>query len=163
MARLPTDRGGCYLAPMDNPTCFMQYAAAFEETVKDDDWSRLHQYFTPDAVYAIESETFPAMLRGPDAIFAGMKKSLDGFDRKFERRDIAITKAPEVEGDEMRVGWTVTYTREGLPPFALRGSSVARTRDGRIAYLSDAYEPAMEQEFDEWRKKTGFAVDASYT
>ncbi len=62
----------------------------------------------------------------------------------------------------MRVGWTVTYTREGLPPFALRGSSVARARDGRIAYLSDAYEPAMEQEFVDWQKKTGFAVDASY-
>ena len=38
---------------MDNPTCFMQYAAAFEETFKDDDWSRLHQYFTPDAVYLL--------------------------------------------------------------------------------------------------------------
>ena len=58
----------------DNARCFMEYAAAFEETYKDDDWSRLGRYFTDDAVYEVRSETFAATLRGPDAIFTGIKK-----------------------------------------------------------------------------------------
>jgi hypothetical protein len=85
---------------------FVAYAADFEKTLADDDWSRLGQYFSKDAVYRVESDLFGCELTGPDRIFAGMKKSLDGFDRNFPEREIAMTKGPDVEGDEMRVSWT---------------------------------------------------------
>ena len=69
----------------------------------------------------------------------------------------------EVEGDELRLGWQVTYKKEGLKPFVLRGRSTARYRDGKIAYLCDAYEPSVEGELAAWQRETGVPVDVSYT
>ena len=148
---------------MDNLQRFMAYAGAFEKTLADDDWTRLRQYFADDAVYEVKARSFGCRLEGPDAIFAGMKKSLDGFDRKFTGRDIEVTSGPESDGDELRLGWTVTYKKGGWKPFVLRGRSVARYRDGVIVRLCDAYDPSVEAEFASWRRETGIGVDASYT
>lgn len=147
---------------MDNQTCFMQYAAAFEETVKDDDWSRLRQYLTDDAVYEIRSETFPAKLQGPDAIFKGMKKSLDGFDRRFDSRTPAIVDAPVFEGETMRVGWEVTYGKSGTTPYVLPGRTTARFRDGKIAELVDVYDASVGPAAAKWIRESGIVVDPSY-
>jgi hypothetical protein len=144
---------------------FMVYAGDFERTLSDDDWRRLERYFADDAVYEVKAPTprFGCRLVGRDAIFRGMKKSLDGFDRKFARRDIGLTSGPEVEGEELRLGWTVTYHKEGLTPFVLRGRETARYRDGRIAYLRDDYDAAMEAEFAAWQQQNGVELDPSYT
>lgn len=147
---------------MDNPTCFMQYAAAFEETFKDDDWSRLRPYFTEDAVYEVEAEGFPATLRGPAAIFRGMKKSLDGFDRRFDTRTIAIVDPPVFEGDTMRVGWEVTYGARGKAPYVLPGRTTARFRDGKIASLTDHYDASVGPAAAQWMQENGMVVDPSY-
>ena len=39
---------------MTNLECFAAYAADFEKTFKDDDWSRLERYFAPDATYQVK-------------------------------------------------------------------------------------------------------------
>ena len=52
---------------------FVAYAADFEKTLADDDWSRLSQHFSENAVYRVESDLFGCELTGPDDIFAGMK------------------------------------------------------------------------------------------
>ena len=148
---------------MDVLTSFMAYAADFESTFLDDDWGRLRKHFTDDAIYEVLAEAFGCKLEGPDAIFAGMKKSLDGFDRRFSGREPAVTGAPVVDGPELRVEWTVTYSKEGFKPFVLEGRSVARMRDGKIAYLADIYEPAAEQAFAAWQRESGMAINASYT
>ncbi len=147
---------------MDIQQIFMAYAADFEKTFVDDDWSRLLPYFADDAVYEVKATSFGCRLVGPQAILAGMKKSLDGFDRKFSRRDIDITSGPEIDGEEMRVAWQVTYTKDGLAPFVLRGRSTARARDGKLAYLSDAYEPSVEAEFAAWQRHNGLELNPAY-
>lgn len=147
---------------MDILQAFMAYAGDFERTYLDDDWTRLRRYFTDDAVYEVEAETFGCSLQGPAAIFAGIRKSLDGFDRRFETRDIAVVDGPVAAGDELRVGWTVTYGRAGVPSFVLRGRSTVRFRDDLIARLTDSYDPAAERELAEWRRSSGMAVDVSY-
>ena len=141
---------------------FGAYAAEFEKTLVDDDWSRLRRFFADDAVYEVKAVAFGCRLVGPDAIFAGMKKSLDGFDRRFPGRRIDVTSLPEVRGEEMSVGWEATYEKEGVKPFVLRGRSLVRYRDGKIALLSDVYEPAAEEEFARWQRETGIALDPSY-
>jgi hypothetical protein len=142
---------------------FVVYAADFEKTLADDDWSRLTQYFSEDAVYRVESDLFGCELKGPDLIFAGMKKSLDGFDRHFSTREIAMTDGPEADGDEMRVSWTVTYHGEGVPDFVLRGKSLARMRDAKIVLLVDSYDESVHQELADWTRETGAKLDPSYT
>jgi len=142
---------------------FVAYAADFEKTLADDDWSRLSQYFSEDAVYRVEASLLGCELTGRDSIFAGMKRSLNGFDRHFSEREIAMTEGPEVEGDEMRVSWTVTYHKEGLPDFVLRGKSLARIRDTRIVLLVDSYDERVNAEVAEWMRETGLKLDPSYT
>ena len=142
---------------------FMAYAGDFERTLADDDWTRLRRYFADDAVYEVKAESFGCRLTGPAAIFAGMKKSLDGFDRRFTKRDIEVTSGPEISGDEMRMGWKVIYTKEALPPFVLRGSSTVRYANGKIVYLADSYDPSVAAEFTAWQRASGVALDPSYT
>ena len=147
---------------MDILQPFMSYARDFEKTLADDDWTRLHQYFAADAVYEVNASSFGCRLVGPAAIFAGMKKSLDGFDRKFTRRDVEVTSGPEVSGDEMRMGWKVVYHKDGVPPFVLRGRSSVRYADGRIVHLADSYDPSVEGEFAAWQRESGLTLDPSY-
>jgi hypothetical protein len=141
---------------------FLAYAGDFERTLHDDDWSRIRKYFHTDAVYEVSGASFACKLQGPEAIFAGIKKSLDGFDRRFDGRDIAVTSGPDVDDDEMTLAWTVTYKKEGWTPFVLRGRSRARYRGDRIAYLGDSYDAAVDDELTAWQRENGVTIDASY-
>jgi hypothetical protein len=147
---------------MDNLTQFMQYAADFERTLADDDWARLRRYFADDAVYEVKAEGFPCRLAGPDAIFKGMKKSLDGFDRKFDGRTIDVTKGPEVEGDVLHIDWAVTYRKAGKTPYVLRGHTDVRYRDGEIVHLVDSYAASVGAESAAWMQQNGMVLDPSY-
>lgn len=147
---------------MENLARFMQYAADFEKTLADDDWSRLRQYFASDAVYEVKAEAFGCRLTGPDAIFTGMKKSLDGFDRKFEGRSLDVTKGPEIDGDGLRMEWAVTYRKAGKTPYVLRGRTAVRYRDGKIVELVDSYDPSIAAEGAAWMQQNGMLLDPSY-
>ena len=147
---------------MDNLTHFLAYAGDFEKTYKDDDWSRLTQYFAADAIYEVKGLGMDCRIQGPSAIFKGIKKSLDGMDRKFGSRTIDVTSGPEVEGDTIRVGWTVTYAKEGVPTLPLRGRTEIRHVNGKIAYLGDSYDASMAKDAAEWAKKSPLEIDGSY-
>lgn len=142
---------------------FMAYAGDFEKTLADDDWTRLPRYFADDAVYDVQSDSFGCHLSGPTAIFAGIKKSLDGFDRKFAKRDIEVTDGPEISDDEIRMGWTVVYSMDGKPPFVLRGRSIVGYANDKIVSLSDVYDASVATDFATWQRETGVHLDPSYT
>jgi hypothetical protein len=147
---------------MENLTSFMQYAADFEKTLADDDWTRLRRWFADDAVYEVQAEGFGCRLQGPDAIFTGMKKSLDGFDRRFDGREIDVTKGPDIDGDALRMEWAVTYRKAGKTPYVLRGRSEVRYRDGKIARLVDSYDASVAAEGAAWMQENGMMLDPSY-
>ncbi len=139
---------------------FLEYAADFEKTLADDDWSRLNPYFTDDATYRVDSTVFGCELKGRDAIFRGMKKSLDGMDRVFPTRDVAVRGQPKIEGNEISMDWTVTYHKEGVSDFVLPGGSVVRYAGDKIELLVDHYDESVSTEA--WSKETGIALDPSY-
>ena len=57
---------------------FGQYAAAFEDVFKSDDWSLLEPYFTEDAVYeTIADAPFAGIQAGRDTLFAQLKQTLE--------------------------------------------------------------------------------------
>lgn len=143
---------------------FMTYAGDFEKTLADDDWTRLRRYFADDAVYEVKSSVFGCRLTGSTVIFAGMKKSLDGFDRRFTKRDLEVTDGPTITDDEMQLGWKVLYSLEGQPSFTLRGRSTVRYAGDKIVYLADAYDDASTAaDFAAWQRETGMRLDPSYT
>jgi hypothetical protein len=141
---------------------FFAYAQDFEQTYADDDWSRLAQYFQPDAVYEVRNVPFGCRLEGRDTIFRGIKKSLDNFDRRFAERRPEITDPPAESGDSVSVGWAVTYVKPGAPPFVLRGRSTARFGGERIVHLVDEYPDGMADEAARWARAHAPDLDASY-
>lgn len=146
---------------MDPSSRFMEYAQDFEKTYLDDDWSRLEKHFAPDATYEVKPDPFTCRLVGPSAIFCGIKKSVDNFDRKCRERIVELTSVPVVDGEQVSVDWQVTYRREGAPgEMLLLGRSTARVRDGVIASLAD--ELALTPEAGAWLAQHGQDMDGSY-
>lgn len=141
---------------------FRDYAADFEKTFHDDDWSRLKKHFADDAVYEVLSTVFGCRLVGPDAIFRGIKKSLDGFDRRFAGREIAIVSVRDATEEALEVVWEVTYTKEGAPPFRLRGRTQVACENDRIVRMADVYDEAMDREAAAWLVKHAPDFSLSY-
>lgn len=139
------------------------YAAAFEETYKDDDWKRLERFFADDAVYSVVNlGAASCSIRGRDAILAGFRNSVDGFDRRFDSRTIELVAGPVENGTNVRVEWNATYTSAGRPDAVISAFTVARVAGGRIVELFDVYDAGVEEGFAEWLRETGMAVDPSY-
>ncbi len=142
---------------------FLAYATAFEQTFDDDDWSRLEPFFAPEAVYEVRNASFACRLEGPAAILAGLKRSLDGFDRRLPKRTLAVTDGPHEQGDALSIGWTATYQVGAAPPLVLRGRSTARFCDGRIVELADEYPDGMDVEAASWLARHAPGADPGYT
>ena len=142
---------------------FLAYANEFETTYEDDDWQRLEKFFAADAVYEVKSSTFPCRLVGPSAVFAGIKKSLDGFDRRMDSRRIDVLAPPTVNDDSIEVKWAVTYTLGSAPPVRVEAVSTGRVADGKITHLTDAYATEAEQTLGGWLREHAPDVNPSYT
>jgi hypothetical protein len=152
---------------MDQATkVFMDYAAAFEQTYVDDDWSRLTQYFAEDANYEVRGGPLACEISGRDAIFAGLKKSLDGFDRRFSERRIELTDGPSVvdtdDGHEVSIGWIVTYQYRNAPELVLPGRSAFEIANGQIVAMRDEYDDQETEGVSAWLLKYGEGLDGSY-
>jgi hypothetical protein len=147
------------MGPLAN---FMEYAQAFELTFDDDDWSRLERYFAPDAIYEVRNIAFACRIEGREAIFRGIKRSLDTFDRKLPKRAIEVTEPPVEDGDTMTVGMAVTYQKPGAPPLVLRGRVIARYRGEVIAEMADVYDDATREAFERWAREHGAGLSGSY-
>lgn len=141
---------------------FMAYAREFEITYEDDDWQRLRKYFADDAVYEVKNVSYACRLEGPDAIFAGIKKSLDHFDRPMDSRKIDVLSPPAVDGDSLSVDWAVTYTRGDAPPVRVSATTPCTIVDRRITYLADAYHEGQEELLRAWLDEYAPDLDPSY-
>jgi hypothetical protein len=56
----------------------------------------------------------------------------------------------------------VTYHKDDLPPFVLRGKSHARITDGKSELLVDSYDDQVGAEAAAWMNETGVRLDSSY-
>lgn len=122
---------------------FVKYAGAFEEAYESDDWSAIAPYFAPDAVYEIQNMPAPigGRCEGRDAILAYFKSVLDGFDRKFASRSVALLRGPREEGRSVWIRGSATYTAGGAPTLRFElEETVTFDAQGRISRLEDRYD-----------------------
>ena len=99
---------------------FGVYAAAFEKAFVSDDWSLVEPFFTEDANYEIDLDPpLGGTIEGRAAILAYFKESLDGFDRRFESRDLVLLDGPKEDGQSVWVRGCATYRAAGVPEFVL--------------------------------------------
>ena len=145
---------------------FMDYAAAFEQTYADDDWSRLAQYFSEDACYEVLGGPLACKITGRDAIFAGIKKSIDGLDRRCSDRKLEITDGPDIcvvdDGEELKARWRVIYQYGDAPKMTLPGRTVATISNGVIVAMRDEYDDEEMQPVGAWLLEYGDGLDGSY-
>ncbi len=145
---------------------FMDYAAAFEQTYIDDDWSRLAPFFAEDASYEVRGGPLACKITGRDAILVGLKKSIDGLDRRCSDRKIDLTDEPNVtstdKGHELSVGWRASYQYGDAPRAGFAGRSVANIVNGVIIALRDEYTDEDMEGFGAWMLEYGEGLDGSY-
>ena len=138
---------------------FQQYAADFEKTYLDDDWSRLDQYFLEDATYdtvGVSAESgFGGLAEGRAAIYAKIRASLDRFDRRFDSRKLEITAPPEIGESSVTLHWVATYTLEGAPDLRLPGIETANYEGDLIRSLIDTYTSETADYLAGWMKEHG--------
>ena len=145
---------------------FMDYAAAFEQTYIDDDWSRLAPFFSEDATYEVRGGPLACEISGRESIFSGLKKSIDGMDRRCDERQIDLMGEPNVigveGGQEVSIGWRVTYQYRDAPKVALPGRSVFTIASGVIVAMRDEYDEGEMEDVGAWMLKYGEGLDGSY-
>jgi hypothetical protein len=147
---------------MSSIPTFARYAAAFEKAYASDDWSLVAPFFTEDAVYEVP---LPAPLGGRfvgrDAILAYFRRMLDGFDRRFARREVELLEGPREDGEAVWFRGGARYTAPGVPDLAFELEETAWFSDGRIRRLEDRYDDdtrmALQSYVDRYGSRLGLA------
>ncbi len=141
---------------------FATYAAAFEEAYKSDDWSPIEKYFADDAVYEIPGMPAPigGRIAGRRAILAYFKAVLDGFDRRFASREVALVGAPREDGAAVSIRGRVVCTTERAPRLEFELEEIATfDDDGRIRRLEDRYDAATIRALEDYIRAHGKALE----
>jgi len=118
----------------DPIAAFVKYATAFEQGFAANDWGLVDVHFDDQIVWNVGGLPEPLSYhgRGRKEVSAGIKYSVDSFDRRFDKRDPKATKGPISIPGGIHLEWIVTYTRDGVPPFVLKGEEWDLFRDGRL-------------------------------
>ena len=134
----------------------------FEKTFEDDDWTRLEVYLAEDATYNVTGTPFDRAVHGRDAIFRAIKQSIDGFDRRFDKREIVPDRPPVVDGDPVTFSGTGHYEKEGVDALTIQlRETVVLDETGRILSLEDVY-PKRQDEMLGWLERYSAEFDPSY-
>jgi hypothetical protein len=130
---------------------FEAYAADFERTYADDDWSRLEPYFTEDATYSTPANG--VRVPGRQNVLAVLRAAVSGFDRRCDSRTLVTTQGPREEGDQVSREWEATFTLAGAPELRITGSERAVFRGDRIVLLEVVLRPETLARLMHYREK----------
>ena len=141
---------------------FIEQRAAFEKTYEDGNWVRLEPYFSEGLIYEVMNMPFHCVIRGRPAVIAGLRRSIERFDRLC-RRTVGLGAMIFQEGNNVLVHSGIRFRRGDSPPIETSLGELATYRDGRIERLIDIYDPGEGAKFERWMAEWGNGLDASYT
>ena len=132
---------------MSNLPKFGEYAAAFEETLIDDNWQRLEQYFADDSVYLPGDGTEG---RGRDGVIEALQGSVNKLERQSDSRELMGEPTIDEQGDTVTLKYALKYTKAGKPDLELIGTETIEYVDGLICPMEDVF--ANAEEMIRWRE-----------
>ncbi len=133
---------------------FLDFAAGFEKTFADDDWTRLECYFAEDASYSVTGgPPLGGCWEGRSALLAHLQDSLNELDRRLDVRKTEILGAPTIEASSIAFDWRGTYELAGKPDLVIEGRETAVYRGGVIHSLEDAMREGDDQAMQEYLAK----------
>lgn len=136
---------------------FEAYAADFEKTMIDNNWSRLEPYFSVDSKYV------PGDGRrgfGPEGIVATLKEGVEALDHRFIERELVELDVSEKSGAVI-VSFRVVYRAVGLPDLELWGEEHAKVRGEKIVKMEDHIAPEALAAMETWFDKHGDQLTAA--
>lgn len=140
------------------------WIAAFDSACASDDWAPLAAFLTEDVVYLVAGAPFACELRGREAVISGLRKSVRGFDRRFDQRlweGVGI-KAWGAEAVTARAKGT--YHMAGKPALSFAAKGSWYFRGGQICLMTDIYDLGEVDVMDalQWLALHGEGLDPSY-
>jgi hypothetical protein len=130
---------------------FIAYAAAFEQTVADDDWARLEPYFAADAVYTVTGEApLGGRWEGREQVLEHLRQSVDELDRRFDARRLEPVGEPKIGEGSFEMAWRGTYSKAGCPDLVFGGTERATFEGDRILLLEDVIEDGAAQQIRDY-------------
>jgi len=139
---------------MNTIDTFERFAADFESTVEDDNWSRLEKYFTDDASYRNVGGPDP-VCKGRTAILDYLKADISNLDRRFDSRTLTALTPPTAEGDCLSRKWRCTYTLAGTPDLVVEGEARYLFEFGLIKAIEEEPTPESIRNVAAWLQKFG--------
>lgn len=146
---------------MDLISRFIEQRSAFEQSYKDDDWSRLVAFYDEDAVYEVMAMPFHCVVKGRTSILNGFQKAVTNFDRHCERTVWDNPKV-SVEGTNVVVVSGITMTHGDSPPIHTALTEITTYQDDRIVRMIDLYAPDESAKYEAWMQNWGAGLDPSY-
>jgi hypothetical protein len=139
---------------VSNVEIFESFAAAFEASVEDDDWSRLEKYLADDATYLNVGGPDPKC-EGRKAIIAYLQADVTNTDRCFDSRTLVALTQPKAEGDRLSRQWCCTYTLAGAPDLVVEGEARYLFERDLIKEIEEEITTASAQRLEDWMQKYG--------
>lgn len=130
---------------------FQAYADAFEQTLADDNWQRLEEYFTPDASYDPGDGTVAV---GREQVLTRLTDGVNGLDRRFDSRALSASE-PKLDGDTVSLSWQLTLSKDDAPDLVLSGAEHATFKDGAISKMQDVFDEGTGESLTAWMTAHG--------
>jgi|TARA_Y100000310_G_scaffold344877_2_gene460205 hypothetical protein len=135
---------------------FQAYVDDFEQTIQDDQWQRLAQYFTHNAEYRLPDES--VVVRGRDQILKILKQAVHNFDRLMDGHEYRTVEGPIVRNGEIFRDWSSRFSLRGAPDFVFEGQTMAVTDGDQIKLLQITATPESLAIFRSWIELHGYLL-----
>ena len=137
---------------MNSIETFNKFAAAFEDAVEDNDWSRLEPYLADDVTYLNVGGPEPKT-EGRDAVIAFLKADVANTDMKFDSRTLMALTPPITEGKRLSRQWRCTFSLADTPDLVVEGEARYLFENGLIKEIEEEATIEAMKGLGEWMGK----------
>ena len=133
---------------------FERFAEDFEDTINDDEWSRLEKYIAEDATYLNVGGPDPKC-EGRESILDYLKADVSNTDRRFDTRTLIALTPPTAEGNRLTRRWRCTYTLAGAPDLVVEGEARYLFEGDLIKEIEEEPTTDSMRKVDKWLREYG--------